>query len=458
MLNQSQTTTQHLALPTGPVVDHDEALAAHRAIITGDVAARTRYQLGITSVLVCLALSLGLATPVPNIVRAAGEVAPAHKPVRVDAAYSGRLAELLVEDGQIVTAGTPLARLEDDQLRLRLVGLADTRSLLSAQLTQERALLFAEAGINDRPASIDDRFLHKAHLLPLEIRSSDLEIETLVNRVNSLKAEQEVLARFVDQIPAEQEAIDEELAIERQLSIRGIASRLREIEATRAALENRRDLAEFVRDMRRLEGEAVNAGHEINVTKRERAAERYERIAVLEEKIQQVDIELSALRQQSQHLWLMAPVDGVVSLKPTPQLGAVLRAGEPIISLLEAPEQTEAFLRLPIKDRAKVEIGDPVHVRIRGVSPKEHDGIKGEISSISIEPRTEENNDEAFFRAIVTFDRPAATTSGDITPMAGLHVDAVIVTGEERVYEIMLDPVLRALDGYALTGAAETPR
>lgn len=269
--------------------------------------------------------------PFTEFVPATGTLVPLHT-VFLDTVEGGRVTEVLIEEGETVTAGTPLARLENTDLELQVMARE------TAYTEQLGMLARTEMGF-DQTMLAYDRDLANARLA-IDLTRADLE----------------------RRLPRERTGVPQS-----------------EIDRLRAELTHQEDMHERISQARARD--RANAERNLNQ---------------LRDSVQRMADSLELMRTNMEGLAITAPIDGQVSLldvglgeviAPGARVGQIDQLdGYRLRAMLD-----EFYLgRLVIGQQARAEIGgEPVLLEIRCLSPSvENRQFAAELVFTSPVPQT----------------------------------------------------------------------
>ncbi|MHA6289294.1 efflux RND transporter periplasmic adaptor subunit [Maricaulis sp. CAU 1757] len=131
----------------------------------------------------------GTTTSAPPPARASGLVASGYVVARqqatVSAEITGRIRELLVEEGAVVEAGQVLARLDDDRARIQLDLLQAQRQAATARIRSLTAQLDEARRVQTRAATLADRDIgSRAAVTSAQAQSDSLEAQIAAARAD----------------------------------------------------------------------------------------------------------------------------------------------------------------------------------------------------------------------------------------------------------------------------------
>lgn len=334
---------------------------------------------------------------------------------------SGRVAELLVKEGQEVKAGVPMARIS---LERATAASTTTGAVVSGELSQRRGSLEKEQGqMRELAGQQLQQVRKKAADLQNEIGQIGTEITLQTQRLASAKAEalrwaQLAEKKFASEIAARQkqdEATDQEI-------------RLQALRRQKSTLE--RDLSTA-----RLE--------EPSVALRARALE--EQVSRQISELQQTLVQEEAKRETI----IRAPITGIVT-NITVSSGQSVAADAAFATILPAGSKLQVELLVPTRAIGFVTKGKEVSLRYEAFPFERFGQYRGVIVDVSqtvwspgdkVGPMTVR---EPAYRITAKLDRQSVEAMGQEIPLrSGMLVNADILLEKRSLLEWIFEPVLQ---------------
>jgi len=366
----------------------------------------------------------------------------------------GILDELLVQPGDVVSAGQAVARLDDTQTRERLVQLkAERRDHLFTiwRLEAEsRGLEPRREAAPGREAGIDgkerDRLTAEAYALFIARRSAHrAAIEALRRQIAQSRGRISANLGQADAAAAQLSGWSEEHEMVAKLVERGAAARKQLLDLERAMAALRGDRLENLGLVEASRQDIERARSEIEALEQRRQAEISAELAEARGAVDRLNSQIRAARDVLARHVLRAPQSGRVVEVATVTPGAVIGSGDPLMEILPANDRLVALLRLSPDTIDTVHVGVPAKVRLTAYKRLEAPVLDGHVRYVSADLLEAPENGEAYFEVRVVLDRGdvAGLHGAEIT--AGMPVEVTLTTGERRAGEYLLEPILRHL-------------
>lgn len=404
------------------------------------------------AVVALVAGGLGLwaaTTEISGAVVAPGVVAVEEGSKRIQHQEGGIVSEILVQNGDAVSEG---------QLLLRLDGtaVAASRDVVRAQLDNAlaiRARLLAEAGgapVLERPrvaawspgAEFDAAFATQVSLREARRLSTTSQQSRLAEQ--SAQLEQQIAGMH-----AQQAALTDELSILNE-EWRGLEELLASgLTDSARANANRRQRASIAGNIAKLATDiaAARAAIAERAVASAQVADDF-RSEVLQE-LQTIEVNVAELLQQKiaaddrlRRLDIRAPRSGVVHQSAVHTIGGVISPGEAVMLIVPANEQLLVDVRVGPADVDDIAVGQEVLVRFTGLALTTTTGLAGVVRSVSPAAATDPTTRAAYYEVRVEVAQAERERLGASTRLVpGMPVEAFIETEMRTVLAYLAQPL-----------------
>jgi hemolysin D len=147
-------------------------------------------------------------------------------------------------------------------------------------------------------------------------------------------------------------------------------------------------------------------------------------------------------------LMLTAPVDGTVQQVNVNTVGGVVAAAQPLMMVVPKQNHIEIEALLENKDIGFLEEGQSAEVKVDAYEYTKYGTITGKVTHVSHDSIKDEQDPQNLqklrYSVIVTLDKSALDVDGKEMPLTpGMTVNVEVKTGERRVIEYVLSPLLQ---------------
>ena len=343
-----------------------------------------------------------------QITRGSGQlIASSHTQV-LQAVDGGILGTLRVREGDTVKRGQLLATLEAVKAEASFQETAARSAALRANIARLRAEVFGGAPQFDKDLNAYPEFLNNQRTL-------------FAKRQSAIREE----------VAALQSALDlarKELDMNLPLVKSGDVSQA--------------DLLRLQRQVADLQGQITNRSNKYMQDSQAEMAKAEEELAgVLQVQAQR--------KEQLDNTRLVAPVDGIVKNVRVTTLGAVLKPGEELLSIVPAGDDLVVEVKVKPADIAYLKQGLPATVKFDAWDYSIHGSFAGHVSYISADTLSEDTRqgEQTYYRVKVALEQPRLYSHKghpiDLQPGMTAQVD--IKTGSQSVLQYLTKPITKTL-------------
>ncbi len=367
----------------------------------------------------------------------------------------GIVARILVVDGDQVTAGQPLIRLDDTRARA-------TVQVLQAQLWEAQALaarLVAERDAREAiqfPASLRSAVEHDPGLA--EIMAGQIKIYDTRRKLQSSRIEviQQRKAQTKEEIAAlrfQAEAaiirgaiITKELTAVSAMVAKGLQTRARllQLEREQAEIDGRHGdtLAQISRAEQaigELEAMILQLKSDYNTEVAQLLRDTQAQIFQLLERIQ-------AASEVLGRTVVRAPEAGTITDLRIHTIGGVVVAGEPLMDLVPRQDRLIVLAQVKPEDIDLVRPGLDARIRLLAYKHRRVPPVDGVLTYVSADRQIDRETDRAYYTARVRISEASLQELPEVEIMPGMPAEVLIKTGEFTVAHYILRPLLESFN------------
>jgi HlyD family type I secretion membrane fusion protein len=221
-----------------------------------------------------------------------------------------------------------------------------------------------------------------------------------------------------------------------------------------------KDYLVILRDLNRARGEDIKLISEIQQTKQEIIEEQNKlqelksemREKSMKELVEMTDDlletrhKIEKLEDTLQRMSVRSPLAGIVKgLQVAP--GNVTQPGGLLLEVVPFNQPYMVESRVNPRDIGHIKVGDPVTVKLLTYDFARYGSIKGKLTKISASTFVDPATNKPYYTATTTLDQQfLGSKSNAHHLMAGMTVEASIITGEKTLLEYLLKPIHRSTD------------
>ncbi len=385
------------------------------------------------------------------VTRTEGKIVPSPAIQQVQAREGGILRELLVAEGERVSQGQVIARLEDanfkaemDSQRARRLVLAAAAARLSAE---------AEGGSPQIPADVaalaPDAAARQQALFRARRAELGSTIQILSQQLAQRRSEQALLEGRERTLGRSLHFLEQELAMGRDLAAHGLKSRL-ELLKTERQVSDAEGETEAVRDRLVAARAAVDEAQQ-RVDERRQAfqSQALQDLAKAHADMAAIDASLLGLTDRLARQDIRAPRDGVVKKLLAAEIGSTLSAGAVVAEEVSSGDDLLIEGKVRSADLALLRPGQTASVRIGAGGSDPYGMLPATLEQVSQVGRTEHDADPSYVVRLHTAPSVfAMQQSMEIHPGMSATVDILI--GKQSVLDYLLEPMRKVRQQIAL--------
>ena len=391
-----------------------------------------------------------LTAPLDAGVSAAGTVIVSGYRKAVQPLVAGKIVAILAKDGDEVTAGQVLVRLDGTQSRSQLdiaKGQWVTTLATKARLESERA---------GRSTPVFPRELTDEKLDPRATSAMTLQGQLLATRRSALGNELAAMAENLHGIELQTRGIEasrqakedqlrllrEQLKNQRELADEGFLPRNR-------VLEQERTVASMVGAIAEDTGSIGRSRQSIAETKSRMAAREQEVRKEVEALLTDTQREESSLRSRLDALQfdvanteIRSPANGLVMGLAVHTVGGVVAAGSPMMEVVPKNEVLKIEAQIPPHLIDKVKPGLPVDILFTALNQVSTPRIEGKVVWVSADVLFDAKQNLPYFKALVEVTPEGLVKLKKNEIRAGMATEIFVRTGERTAMNYFVKPLL----------------
>lgn len=388
-----------------------------------------------------------------NIVAVAeGKIVPSGQVKQIQPYERGVVAQILVEEGQMVKQGEPLIEFEQtltfaDQQRLE-------QEMLRNRLNQIRLNAYirylTEEGINAPiawPEKSSD--LHRQYhqsLLQQDKDAFSAEQARIVQQLAEKSAEQQINATSIAKLERTLPLISERVSALNQLMQKQMAAKAEYLELEQERIEQEQDLIAARARVGQLNAQVQELQQQRRGLLARARSETLRQLVELESQYASLQEELNKARDLNKKQILSAPVDGVVQELAIHTIGGVVTPAQPLMKIVPENQQLVVEAWLENKDIGFVRAEQPAEVKIHTFPFTKYGVIDATVDKVSTDATVDETRG-LIYKAKVILEKNNLMVDGrnvDLVP--GMGVSAEIKIGKRYLIEYVMAPLIRYKD------------
>lgn len=396
-----------------------------------------RFGLGTAAVFLLLFFLYGLFAPISSAAVATGIVSISGDKLVIQPQSTGVVSQVLVSEGQAVRAGQPLVRLNGlrsnsdlSQAQSKVDALEASEARLTAELDGASWIAFPRslsrrAGDPSVAAVLaGERAIFRRHV---QVQRAERAMNDV--QLASATAQRAATARQLA-------LINDELTSYRELYDKGFARK-----TTVRSLE--RNAAQLLADRATGNGSVQTAMLQVRRTGDTQIMGTVTELGQIRDQLAQLRPQLQVANYTAGQDVLRAPADGRVSGVMDLGPGTVVDGGKTLMSVVPAKRGLLVEAQIKPADIDDVRVGQPATIRFSSVNPHGQTAFAGHVVALS--PDRIGSGAEAYFRALVSLDDPAAAQREGLVLQPGLPAGVNIKTKDRTLFGYLFSPLSDAI-------------
>jgi HlyD family secretion protein len=361
----------------------------------------------------------------------------------------GIVREILVKDGDVVKAGQVLMRLDDiaadstlEALRLQRWSLLAQVSRLESELGRARDVTFPADLMAATDPRAQEAVLGQRALFAIRQTSLQSQLNVLANRVDQQQAA--LTSADAQRVSQERQLV---LIRREETDVRTLVAQ--GLERMPRLLGLQRNVASLEGNMADLSAQAVKANAAIAEARSQmrqiedqRMQESSTELRDARGKLNDVEERIRAARDVATRREITAPEDGTILHSRFFNLGAVIRAGEPVMELVPTRDRLIAEVQLAPTDIDVVYPGLLTEVRLPAFKQRLVPYLHGHVTNVASDITQDERRGNSYYTVRVQIDEAQLKALEGVELRPGMPVEAQIQVGERSFFRYMMQPLI----------------
>ena len=436
---------------TSPVIDLSDVLPPPPATPFRRIVWLAGAAFGLVAVFIGGFGAWSVTAPLESAAIASGSVEAETSRKTVQHLEGGIVAKILVKDGDAVTVGQPLVRLDDTKARAtaqalqgqlheakareaRLLAERDGRDSIQFPLPLrqmvEKSPALADVLAGQQRIFVSRRQLYQSQLAVLAQRQQQISRQMLGLRFQVTAAEKR------------SEIIKREMEAIAPLVAKGIIAQPRKLslEREQAEIEGRRGQAQ--EEMARAEQGVGEVHAQILKLRSDRETEIAQSLRDAQALVFQLAERSEAAEDVLARTEVRAPEDGVVTDLRIRTPGGVVAEGQPLLDLVPKHDRLIVTAQVRPDDIDVVHPGLPAQVRLMPYKHRRVPPVQGTLTYVSADRLVDKATERSYYTARIRLDENSLSSLPGVEVMAGMPVEVLIKTGKFTAAGYMLRPVM----------------
>jgi len=376
---------------------------------------------------------------------AQGKIIPSGYSKVVQPLDSGVITVIHVRDGMEVKKGDPLIELDPTQSNADREKASNEYHSAQLDAARLRSLLAGSDRFEVPPGSDPKLVAVQQQMLRDQLAEYRARVEsarhTIDQRKEALQVTKENVGRLEATVPIEEQRAK---AYKKLLEDKFV-SEMDYLQFEQQRIDKKQELAGQRHQLKQYQSALAEAEKNYQVMISEFKKTRQQELSDAETKANSLVQEFVKASQKTGLQRLTAPIDGVVQQLAVHTVGGVVTPAQQLLVVVPKEHQLEVEAWVENKDIGFVKKGQPVEIKVESFPFTIYGIIQGRVVSVSDDAVPQEKVG-LIYAARVSLDRSTMQVEGrEMRLSPGMGVTAEIKTGQRRLIEFFLSPLLKSV-------------
>ncbi len=388
-------------------------------------------------------------TQFAGAVIAIGSVVVDSNTKKVQHLTGGIVGELRVHDGDRVSAGDVVVRLDDTVTRANLAivkkgldELVGRKARLESERDGRQTIKFPDEMLA-RKSDPDVAHVMESESKLFELRRSARQGQKAQFRERIDQLQEEARGLVAQQGAKDQELglIGRELAGVKELWAKNLIqlTRLTALEREQARLQGER--GQLVASAAQIKGKIAETELQIIQVDQDLSSDVAKEMREIEAKIGEFVERKVTAEDQLKRIEIRAPQDGTVFQLATHTVGGVIAPGDTIMLIVPNADNLIVEAKVNPQDIDQLQLGQKAMLRFSAFNQRTTPEIAGAVARISADTTTEQRTGQSYYLVRVAMPPQEVARLGEVKLLPGMPVEAFIQTGERTVLSYLMKPL-----------------
>lgn len=428
--------------PTEANDDLDWSQEADLAIMAQKPVGAKFLLYGITSVLVVFLIWAYFAQ-VEELTRGEGRVIPSKQVQVIQSLDGGIVAEILVKEGQAVSVGAPLIRIDETRA---ISSFRENQSQYFALLAkQARLKALAEDSAYNPPADLQKEApeVYQQEYALYEASRDELRSALGIAGEQRSQREKELLEVQYRKESAEKvyESTTKELVANKPLLASGAVSEIDILRLEREANKAKGEIDQARAQIGRIQSAIAESRRKISEVEQNFKSKVRTELNEVTAKLNSLSEVSVSLQDKVNQTTLKSPVNGKVSRLFFNTVGGVIQPGKEVLEVVPTDDALVLETKVQIKDIAFIRINQPAVVKLTAYDYSIYGALDAYVENVGADSIVDEEGNAYYIVRVRTLK---SSLGKGLPIIPGMVAQVDIMTGKKSVLSYLLKPVLKA--------------
>lgn len=382
------------------------------------------------------------------VIRGSGKVSTASQVQNIQSLEGGIVSEIMVVEGQTVSADQPLIKISDvafsssfEENRLLYLDLLARSSRLNAQAFGTDFIPHPEVSAEAPELVKSEKSLFDSHLQQLK-ETLSIHDEKISQQESALREAQSKSRQLVKSL----DLVKREIKIKKPLKDRGIISEVEFLQLQQKEAELEGQIESVNLSVPRIRSTIDEAGFSKKKEKLDFQNKAKQELNEVTSEIGRIKETQTALKDRVKRTTLRSPVNGIVQRLYTNTIGGVISPGSNIVEIV--PQEDALLVEIKIKpaDIAYLSVGQFARLKFSAYDFAIHGSLQGIVIFVSADTITDEDGVSFYLIRVKPTKAFLGVKSGELPIRIGMTVEGDIITAKKSILSYLTEPVHRGID------------
>lgn len=382
------------------------------------------------------------------VIRGSGKVSTASQVQNIQSLEGGIVSEIMVVEGQTVSADQPLIKISDvafsssfEENRLLYLDLLARSSRLNAQAFGTDFIPHPEVAAEAPELVKSEKSLFDSHLQQLK-ETLSIHDEKISQQESALREAQSKSRQLVKSL----DLVKREIKIKKPLKDRGIISEVEFLQLQQKEAELEGQIESVNLSVPRIRSTIDEAGFSKKKEKLDFQNKAKQELNEVTSEIGRIKETQTALKDRVKRTTLRSPVNGIVQRLYTNTIGGVISPGSNIVEIV--PQEDALLVEIKIKpaDIAYLSVGQFARLKFSAYDFAIHGSLQGIVIFVSADTITDEDGVSFYLIRVKPTKAFLGVKSGELPIRIGMTVEGDIITAKKSILSYLTEPVHRGID------------
>ncbi|WP_332116526.1 HlyD family type I secretion periplasmic adaptor subunit [Azorhizobium caulinodans] len=365
----------------------------------------------------------------------------------------GILKRLLVQEGDVVKLGQPVALMDDTRARSDLEQYRGRRVGFLAKLARLRAEQSGAAQVDFPPLVLDPANPVAVDVLSAERRLFQRRHDAYVGKTQIQRkeieqriAEAQSLSALIESAERQRDYISERLTGLKELAGKGFVAKAQLLEQEARVSELKGRVGDYRAQIAKSEQAKASAEATLASIDLDWQSDVATQLQDAQLQLAEVENQITSAKDVLDRLTVRAPQDGVIANIQFRTPGSAIPAGQPIMDVVPEKEQLLVEAKLGTREIVNVHVGGKAQVRLTAYDHRVIPPVDGKIIYVAADQTIDPNSQNAYYVIRASIDAAELEKHPTVSLYPGMPAELMAVRKPRRAIDYLIGPVTESFN------------